>query len=47
MTRLWQQARQELRDDPVALQRLEYWTWTFENFLKEAQGHRPNARKTS
>jgi hypothetical protein len=34
MTQLWQAARQELKDDPVALQRFEHFTWTFEHFLK-------------
>jgi hypothetical protein len=37
MAGLWGQARKELQDDPVALQRFEYFTWTFEHFLKEAQ----------
>lgn len=37
MERLWRQAREELKDDPVALQRFNYWNWTFENFLKEAK----------
>jgi hypothetical protein len=45
MAQLWAQARQELKDDPVALQRFEYFTWTFEHFLKEAQGDPPGARK--
>ncbi len=44
MTRLWQQARQELRDDAAALQRFEYLTWTFEHFLKEAQEQWSNAK---
>ena len=37
MTELGKQARTELKDDPAALQRFEYWTWTFEPFLKEAR----------
>jgi hypothetical protein len=45
MARLWERARNELQDDPVALQRFEYFTWTFEHFLKEAQGDPPGARK--
>lgn len=37
MAGLWEQARAELKDDPVALQRFEYLTWTFEYFLKDAR----------
>ena len=37
MAGLWRQAREELKDDPVSLQRFEYVTWTFEYFLKEAE----------
>jgi hypothetical protein len=37
MSNLWKQARDELKDDPVSLQRFEYTTWTFEHFLKEAE----------
>ena len=37
LERLRQQARAELRDDPVALARLDYWTWTFPSFLAEAR----------
>lgn len=37
MAELWRQARDELKDDPVSLQRFEYVTWTFEYFLKEAK----------
>jgi hypothetical protein len=44
MARLWERARKELQDDPVGLQRFEYFTWTFEHFLKEAQGQLPNAK---
>ena len=36
MEKLWRQAREEMKDDPVALARFDYWTWTFEAFLKEA-----------
>ena len=32
MKELREQARQMLHDDPVALQRLEYFTWTFDAF---------------
>lgn len=39
MTELWKKTRDELKDDPVSLQRFEYITWTFEAFLKEAEGH--------
>jgi len=35
MEQLWQAAREALKDDPVALQRFEYFTWTFEHFLKK------------
>ena len=44
MAQLWEQARGELKDDPLALQRFEYFTWTFEHFLKEAQ-ELPDAKK--
>jgi len=37
MDELRRKAREEMKDDPVALQRFEYWTWTFDAFLKEAQ----------
>ena len=37
MAGLWRQARDELKDDPVSIQRFEYVTWTFEHFLKEAE----------
>jgi hypothetical protein len=37
MQRLWRAAREEMRDDPVALQRFDYWNWTFEAFLREAR----------
>jgi hypothetical protein len=37
MSKLWKQARLELKDDPVSLQRFEYTTWSFEYFLKEAK----------
>ncbi|MCY3017975.1 MAG: DUF4838 domain-containing protein [Planctomycetota bacterium] len=45
MAGLWGQARKELQDDPVALQRFEYFTWTFEHFLKEAQEASANTQK--
>ena len=37
MAGLWRQARDELKNDPVTLQKFEYVTWTFEHFLKEAE----------
>jgi hypothetical protein len=37
MANLWKQARRELKDDPVSLQRFEYITWSFEHFLEEAK----------
>jgi hypothetical protein len=37
MQRLYRQARQEMQDDPTALQRFDYWNWTFEAFLREAR----------
>jgi hypothetical protein len=37
MAGLWRQARDEIKDDPLSLQRFEYATWTFEYFLKEAK----------
>ena len=36
MARLWRQAREEMQDDPTALVRFDYWTWTFAAFQKEA-----------
>jgi hypothetical protein len=42
MARLWEQARQELQDDPLALQRFEYSTWTFEHFLRESRVQHPD-----
>jgi hypothetical protein len=45
MTRLWEQARLEVKDDPIFLQRFEYFTWTFEHFQKEAREHQANAGK--
>lgn len=37
MNSLRKKARNEIENDPVALQRFEYWTWTFDAFLKEAE----------
>ena len=37
MSALRQKAREQLKDDPVGLQRLKYWLWTFDAFLKEAR----------
>lgn len=37
MEKLYRQAREEMRDDPVALNRFDYWNCTFEAFLKEAR----------
>jgi hypothetical protein len=45
MAKLWKQAREELKDDPVSLQRFEYTTWTFEHFLKEAEEQWAEAKK--
>jgi len=44
MAQLWAQGRQELKDDPAALQRFEYFTWTFEHFLKGYQEQQGNAK---
>lgn len=46
MEQLWRQAREEMKDDPVALQRFGYWNWTFEAFLREARAV-ARKRKTS
>jgi len=47
LEKLWRRAREELKDDPAGQQRFEYWTWTFEPFLKEAKENRAKAgRKT-
>jgi hypothetical protein len=46
MDKLRQQAREEMKDDPVGLARLDYWTWTFDAFLKEAQEIRAKADAT-
>lgn len=45
MCRLWDQARRELKEDPIALQRFEYFTWTFEPFVKEAREHQAGEAK--
>ena len=37
MKKLWQQAREQMKGDPDALTRFDYWHWTFEAFLKEAE----------
>ncbi len=37
MEKLWRQAREEMKDDALALQRFDYWNWTFEAFLNEAK----------
>ena len=37
MEKLWRTAREEMKDEPLALQRFDYWTWTFEPFLQEAR----------
>lgn len=41
MKALRQQALDECKDDPVARQRLAYWGWTFDAFLKDAAGKTP------
>lgn len=38
MVDLRNKARRELDDDPEALARLDYWLWTFDAFVKEAEG---------
>ena len=45
MARLWEQARRELEDDPAALRRFDYSTWTFAYFLKEARQQQPGAKR--
>ncbi len=37
MIRLRETARKQLENDPIGLQRLEYWLWTFDPFLDEAR----------
>lgn len=37
MKTLYQQARNDMKDDPTARARFDYWTWTFDAFLQEAQ----------
>jgi hypothetical protein len=37
MSELRDQARREMAGDPQAEQRFGYWTWTFDDFLKEAK----------
>ena len=37
MEKLYRQARDEMKADPVALARFDYWNCTFEAFLKEAK----------
>jgi hypothetical protein len=38
MVELREQARRELKDDPEGRARLDYWLWTFDAFVKEAEG---------
>jgi hypothetical protein len=38
MVELRKKAQRELKDDPEALARLDYWLWTFDAFVKEAEG---------
>jgi len=38
MVQLRDKARRELKDDPEARARLDYWLWTFDAFVKEAEG---------
>jgi hypothetical protein len=40
MEALYRQAREEMKGDPVALNRFDYWNWTFEAFLREANERR-------
>jgi hypothetical protein len=47
MEHLWRQAREEMQDDEIALQRFDYWNWTFEAFLKEAQEEWAKAGQTT
>jgi hypothetical protein len=44
MAALWKQAREELKDDNLSLQRFDYFTWTFEDFLKEAKEQQEKAQ---
>jgi hypothetical protein len=37
MQRLLRQAREEMNGDPVALQRFDYWNWTFDAFVRETR----------
>ena len=37
MEKLWQRAREEIKDDPVSLARFGYWMWSFEAFLEEVK----------
>jgi hypothetical protein len=36
-----------MQDDEIALQRFDYWNWTFEAFLKEAQEEWAKAGQTT
>jgi hypothetical protein len=38
MVELRDRARRELKDDPESRARLDYWLWTFDAFVKEAEG---------
>ena len=38
MVELRDRARRELKDDPEGRARLDYWLWTFDAFVKEAEG---------
>ena len=45
MVRLRDQARKELAADPAALARLNYWLWTFDAFVAEADGRNKKVEK--
>jgi hypothetical protein len=38
MVELRERARRELKDDPEGRARLDYWLWTFDAFVREAEG---------
>jgi hypothetical protein len=45
LTSLWEKARAELKDDPAALQRFLYVTWSLEYFPAEVAEQQNGAKK--
>jgi hypothetical protein len=45
MEKLYRQAREEMKNEPEALARFDFWTYTFESFLKEAREARAGKKQ--